>query len=114
LGYNPGYNATQACYNYSSGYETEDYIVNVIAAPICSGTPSAGVAFADDSVCSGIAFILSDTAYSFGQGITYQWQESPAGAGFWTDITGATNPNYTVSTGITTAMDYQLIITCTN
>src|SRR5690606_12780824 len=41
---------TEACYS-AYGYETEDYVVDVTAAPGCSGTPSGGNAYAPDSVC---------------------------------------------------------------
>src|SRR5690606_22924347 len=32
----------------------------------------------------------------------------------WTQISGATNPSYTVTGGITSATDYRAIVTCTN
>jgi len=49
-----------------------------------------------------------------GLGITYQWEESPYGAGVWTPISGATTPNYVIAAGITAATDYHLVVTCTN
>jgi hypothetical protein len=101
------------CGTYGYG-ETEDYLINITAAVGCTGTPSAGDAYAPDSICSGIAFTLSDTASTVASGISYQWEESPSGAGTWTAISGATNANYNVAAGITAATDYRLVVTCTN
>lgn len=114
IGYNPGFTATQSCFNYSSGYETEDYVVDILAAPGCSGTPSGGVAYAVDSTCPNVPLVLADSLYTFGQGISYEWEESPAGANTWTAISGATNPFYTIAAGISTATDYRLKVTCAN
>jgi hypothetical protein len=114
LGYIPGFTATQSCFNYSSGYETEDYVVSITAAPGCSGTPSAGVAYAVDSTCPAIPLALNDTTYSFGIGITYEWEQSPVGAGTWTAIPGATNPNYIITAGITSPADFRLKVNCAN
>ncbi|MBS1741076.1 MAG: hypothetical protein JST88_11115, partial [Bacteroidetes bacterium] len=112
ISYTPSYTATQACYNYSSGYETQDYVVNVLQASACNGTPSGGTAFAPSGVCLGNSFTLADTAYSVGSGISFQWQ-SKVGAGSWGNITGATNPTYIV-TGQTVSTQYQMIVTCAN
>jgi len=104
---------TEACYS-AYGYETEDYVVDVTAAPGCSGTPSGGNAYAPDSVCPSVVFVLSDTAYSFGQGISYEWEQSPAGLGTWTPISGATNPTYSVAAGIIAPTDFRMKVTCSN
>jgi len=114
LGYSPGYTATQACFNYSSGYETEDYVVDITTAVNCAGIPSAGTAYAADSVCPNVSFNLVDTAYSVGVGISYQWESSPVGANTWTAITGATSPLYALSAGISTPADFRMMITCAN
>jgi hypothetical protein len=98
--------------------EYEDYAINIIPTASCGapGSPalSGGTAYAPGAVCGNASFMLTDTAYAYGPGITYQWQESPSGAGVWSDILGATSPIYTVSAGITTPMDYQLVVICTN
>ncbi|MEP7169062.1 MAG: GEVED domain-containing protein, partial [Bacteroidota bacterium] len=50
---------------------------------------------------------------SFGAGATYQWQSSPAGAGTWSNIGGATNTTYTAPAGsITSNTDFQCVISC--
>jgi len=104
---------TDPCIGYTYG-ETEDYLVNVTIPAPCSGTPVAGTAYGPDSVCANVPFNLTDTAFTAALGITFQWEESPAGAGVWTPIAGATNPYFTVSTGITSPTDYHMVITCTN
>src|SRR5690606_40382398 len=68
--------ATQAC--TSQGYETEDYTVNIIIPAPCSGMPDGGTALAPDSVCANIGFALKDTGFTYGTGIVYQWEMSPA------------------------------------
>jgi len=112
--YPPAYGAANACQNYGSGYETEDYVVNLMAAPACSGTPNAGVAYGPAATCPGTPLTLMDSAATVGMGITMQWEESPSGMGVWTPITNATTPNYTITGGITAATDYRLVVTCTN
>jgi hypothetical protein len=107
------YGAGDACMDDNGG-ETEDYLMNVAALSPCGGTPVAGTAYGPDSVCAGIAFTVSDTAFTIASGTTFQWESSPAGAGVWTTVTGATNPTYTETAGITSPTDYHMIITCTN
>ena len=111
--YTPSSGPSSPCLISLSG-EYEDYSFEVIPPPSCSGTPDAGTVTASQSlVCPGIAFNLNGVAGNE-LGLTYQWQSSPAGAGAWSDITGATNASYTVSAGITASTDYRLVVTCTN
>ncbi len=110
-------NSTQACGASSSSYgEAEDYLVNILMTSACTGTPVAGTAYGPtgNSACPNAAFTLTDTAFTTGIGISYQWEESPSGAGSFTAISGATNPVYTVTAGITAATDYRLVVTCSN
>ncbi|MBS1740528.1 MAG: hypothetical protein JST88_08295, partial [Bacteroidetes bacterium] len=104
---------TDPCSSYTYG-ETEDYSVTVSIPTNCSGIPTAGTAFGPANICSNQSFTLSDTAFTLGVGITYQWDSSAAGANSWSPITGATTPNYIVSAGISTATDYRLVVTCSN
>ncbi|RRA90357.1 GEVED domain-containing protein, partial [Paenimyroides viscosum] len=102
-----------ACSSYTWG-ETHDYNVNILALTPCSGTVNAGVATANvTSTCVGSSFVLSSTGVTYGGGVTYQWQRSPAGTNTFTNISGATNASHTI-TGQTAATDYRLIVTCTN
>lgn len=103
--------ATDACSNFGSG-ETEDYIVTIVPAANCSGAPVAGTASSSvSSACTGNPFTLSTTGYTIGSGIVFQWQ-ADNGGGF-TNISGATDPQYLVSTQSTTTT-YRLIISCTS
>ena len=85
-----------------------------IAPAGCSGTPTGGTASVPAFVCPNANFNLSLTGQSTGTGITIQWQSSPAGAGTWTNITGATTATYTVTGGISAATDYRARVTCTS
>ncbi|MFY8131889.1 MAG: GEVED domain-containing protein, partial [Bacteroidia bacterium] len=76
------------CYTTGSG-ETEDYIVNLVALPVCSGTPTAGTAnpsFAN--LCVGTGVNISLVGATVASGIQYQWQESPDNSS-WTNISNA-------------------------
>lgn len=99
------------CGTYSWG-ETEDYTINIIAAAVCSGTPSAGITQSTaPSVCSGTSFTLSTSTPPTGlSGITYVWQSSPDGITY-TNIAGATSATYTTSQATSTY--YQAIVSCT-
>ncbi|MBY0487897.1 MAG: fibronectin type III domain-containing protein, partial [Flavobacteriaceae bacterium] len=81
---------TNPCYNSTYG-TFEDYTINVVAAPACSGTPVAGTAVSSVSnVCFTGTATLSVSGYSTGvTGISLQWYNS---AGL---IAGATNPTFT-------------------
>lgn len=80
----------------------------------CTGTPTAGSATASaNPVCANRPFQLIATGYSIGYNIVYNWQSSPAGANTWTNIPGATTPNYTVAAGISAATDYRFYDSCT-
>jgi hypothetical protein len=99
-------------YNYG---ETEDYLVEIVVPTACTGTPAPGTASSNfSSVCSSQSYTLSTSGYTTGQsGIILQWQESPSGAGTWTDVPGANSPFYSNS-GLTSATDYRMMITCSN
>ncbi|MDO7874128.1 GEVED domain-containing protein [Hymenobacter sp. ASUV-10] len=108
----PNFSATDAC-NVTYDGETEDYTVTLVPQTPCAGTPAAPVASASaTTVCTGTSFTLSATNPGNPIGLAYQWQSSPAGAGTFTNISGATTNPYTVSSQ-TAATDYQLVVTCT-
>lgn len=103
-----------ACDNISSGRETEDYVITIVAAPQCSGTPVPGTLSASvPSVCSGNAALLDLTGYPIETGITYQWESSPSGQGSFQPIAGATDITYT-TTPLTASTDYRVAVTCNN
>jgi hypothetical protein len=93
-----------ACQSIGSG-ETEDYTVYLDAGSNCSGTPSAGNAYASATAfCAGSSVTLSDTGFTIGSGITLQWFENGL------PIAGATNATYTFSPTANGA--YYCAITC--
>ncbi|MDQ3047145.1 MAG: T9SS type A sorting domain-containing protein [Bacteroidota bacterium] len=104
-------NAIVPC-NTAFGYgEVEDYLVNIIAATPCAGTPSPGnTTSTAGSVCSTTGFTLGMSTPPSGlTGISYQWQSSPDGV-TWANIAGATSSTYTTTQGVSTY--YQVIVTC--
>lgn len=101
---------SDACTDMFSG-ETQDYVVTIVAAPACTGTPTAGTASASASVCSGVSFNLTLTGYTPGvSGLTFQWQSSSSLGGTYTNIAGATSPVVSVSQTATTY--YKCVVTC--
>ncbi|NVO02874.1 MAG: T9SS type A sorting domain-containing protein, partial [Bacteroidetes bacterium] len=98
-----------ACTNFGSG-ETEDYWVTIIAAPICSGTPTPGNAVANPaSVAPGGTTILSLSTPPAFSGLTYQWYSSPDNS-TWTAISGANSSTYAATVPSNTY--YQCLVTC--
>ncbi|HRP90971.1 MAG TPA: GEVED domain-containing protein [Edaphocola sp.] len=106
-----------ACDNLGSASygEAEDYTFMVLAAIPCSGTPTAGTISATATqLYQGQNFTLNaGTTTSFGLGISYQWQSTPAGFNNWTNITGANNMNL-AQTMSGNSVSYRLILTCAN
>jgi len=99
-----------ACTTMYSG-ETEDYVVTIVAAPACTGTPTAGTISGPASICSGMDFNLSLTGFTSGvSGLTFQWQSSTSMTGTYTNINGETESTYTASQ--TAAMYYKCVVTC--
>ncbi|MFM2360513.1 MAG: hypothetical protein RLY16_2506, partial [Bacteroidota bacterium] len=101
-----------ACTSYTYG-ETEDYLVNIVAATPCSGTPNPGNTLSTvPTVCASIQFTLSlqnAAALAPLGGLTYQWQSSPDNI-TWTNISGATSPS--LITTQTAATYYRANVTC--
>lgn len=102
-----------ACSLYDYG-ETHDYSVNILPLPPCAGVPTAGVATANPAIlpCAGQPFTLSVSGLTIAGGITYQWENSIAGANNFTTISGATSSTYLVN-NFTADTDYRCVITCT-
>ncbi len=71
-----------ACGTYTWG-ETEDYVVNIVAAIPCSGTPTAGTIAASDSLpCANVAGTVTLTGTTQAIGITTVWETSTDGINF--------------------------------
>lgn len=102
--------------NTAYGYgETEDYMVNIVAAAACSGTPTAGTAAASVSTtCAAVPFNLTLTGNTTGlTGLSIQWQTRVGTSGPWSNISGATNNVYTVPNQ-SAASQYRAYISCSN
>lgn len=104
--------ATPSGFSANSG---TTYIgIDAIPAIPCSGQVVAGAATATvTNACGAVPFNVGLSGNTMANGITYQWQSSPQGAGTWTNITGATGMSYTINNQ-TTATDYRCILVCTN
>lgn len=104
--------AANGCTFLPSG-ETEDYIVMIIPAVACSGSPSPGIATASlASVCPDISFNLLVSGYTATGSVTLQWQSAPAGTGLFTDLSGANTPLFSILNQVA-ATDYRCKSTCT-
>lgn len=98
------------CGTYTWG-ETEDYTINITAAPNCAGAPVGGTTVSSaNPVCPSTAVTLSVTGSTIASGLTYQWQSSPDNV-TWTNIPGETGLTLTI---IPTANTYyRRMVTCT-
>ncbi len=101
--------ATQSpCGTYATG-ETEDYLVNILAGPVCAVPPVAGNALSSNAqVCSGTTVTISLNGNSIGSGQTYVWQSSPDNIN-WTN-TAQSGTFFNVS--VTSTLYYRCIVTC--
>lgn len=98
-----------ACGTYGYG-ETEDYTVNITAAPACTNPPAAGNVYGLSSVCNGTTTTLVDTGYSLGTAL--QWQVSTNGT-TWTNYTGTGFATSTITTApLVDSAFYRLKVTC--
>lgn len=89
------------------------YITVTYTAPgACSGTPTGGTAtISPRAGNTNSSHVLSLTGATSAAGITYQWQSAPTDVGTWTNITGATNKNFTF-TGVSATTFYRCNVTC--
>jgi hypothetical protein len=111
-----GYSATSwtplvPCLAYGYG-ETEDHLINIIAANPCTGTPDAGDALASAAtVCPTAPVNLSLGNATNASGITFQWLSATSATGPWSAIAGANNSTY--STTVTADTYFACVLTCT-
>lgn len=105
-----GAGAIDPCNTYAWG-ESRDY--KLILPTPCTGAPIAGTV-TDILICEDVAFNLSTNGATSGNsGLTYQWEES-LDQTTWTDIAGATNATYAMTSGISITIFYRLKVTCAN
>ncbi|RYZ51504.1 MAG: hypothetical protein EOP49_11590, partial [Sphingobacteriales bacterium] len=109
-----------ACSQESYG-ECEDYNLIVQVNQPCSGTPTVAATSSAYNICTSPPVpngnaanaVLTAVPGTAALGYSYQWQSSPACVYNFTNITGATNATYTV-TSLTAATHYRVILTCNN
>ena len=95
---------TYSSYSFDEYYYgvTRDYTANIIALPVCTGTPVAGSVWATDTTgCMAYSSVLTDTGYALASGLSYQWQSSSDGI-TWLNIGGATATVYNAAVSATT------------
>ncbi len=97
------------CGGYSFG-EVHDYMVNILPAPPCSGTPAiTAISPAGPVVsCAGATQTISITV-PIASGYSFQWQQSVNGGVTWTNV-GTNSTSYTFS--VTGNADYRVYVTC--
>ena len=107
-------NASPACNALSSYGETEDYLVELINATGCTGTPTAGVLTANTTnLCALTPLTISQTFENQSSGIEFQYQMSQDGGTTWTTF-GPTSYVASITTDtITVPTLFQIITTCT-
>ena len=112
-----GYSATSftpltPCLAYGYG-ETEDHLINIIAATPCAGTPDAGTALASlATACPTTPVNLSLDSATVASGISYQWLSAASASGPWTALAGANNATY--STTVASDTYFTCVLTCAN
>ena len=107
-----GFTILTPCLTYGYG-ETEDHLINIIAANPCVGTPDAGVALTSlTTACPTTPVNMSLDNATVASGITYQWLSSASANGPWTAIAGANNATYSTTVSATTF--FACVLTCTN
>ncbi len=90
---------------------TPDIGADEFTPPTCSSNSGGTVSATFTTICASSSTTLSSTGYSYGIGISYQWQSF---SGVWTDIPGQTNPLTLVASGLVANTDFRLKVICTN
>jgi hypothetical protein len=109
-------NPAPSCGDFAYG-EAEDYTVNVLPLPVCSGTPSGGtVTTSPNTAWPGSPYTVSATGFTYASNLTYQWQSSIDSGVTWANAGVSTSAyaNYAATAPASGNVLWQLIITCTN
>jgi hypothetical protein len=94
---------------------TPNIKIDYTPATPCSGTTVGGSTVASaTTLCPGTSASISVTGATVGTGLTWQWESAPLATGPWTDITGATATNVTVTPASGTTTYYRRKTTCTS
>lgn len=88
--------------------------VHLLPATPCAGTPNGGTANATPTIgCQNGTTSLSLSGATFGNGITYQWYDSPDDIAY-NIIAGATTANYAATVSFAGNNYYRCEVTCVN
>ncbi|MCO5267674.1 MAG: GEVED domain-containing protein [Brumimicrobium sp.] len=106
-----------ACEEVDEG-STVDFTLTIDALIPCSGTPDAGTISGPLTFgnCLDEPFNINVTGFTFGDGITYQWEARELG-GTWTAVPApvGNQPNLQYPAGgFTDTMEFRLIVSCNN
>src|SRR5690606_16664537 len=97
--------AGNAC-SVNGSYETEDYVVTIVATTPCAGIPNTAVVTGPANACAATPFTLTATGYTIGTGISFQWEFFNTTTSTWDPMPGSsTSPTYVVANQ-TAATDY--------
>ncbi|MFA5619476.1 MAG: GEVED domain-containing protein [Weeksellaceae bacterium] len=115
--YNVAGDTIDPCVSASFG-EAEDYTVIIGELDDCTGTPDPGtVSVNPESGNPGMTYIVSSTGYTYGNGLSYQWQSNLNDTG-WVDEGEASEfySNYTATAPgeLNDTVDWRLVLTCNN
>ncbi|MEZ5047461.1 MAG: GEVED domain-containing protein [Chitinophagaceae bacterium] len=104
--------ATDACTPMGSG-ESEDYVLDILPQPLCSGQPTPGNTLASiTTVCPGQTVNLSLQNITIGSGVTYQWEEADDAA--FTVNANLLGTASTESIVFATSKYYRCLVSCVN
>ena len=101
--------ASDDCTTFGNG-ETEDYVISIIPAQPCNGTPATPTIAGVMQECAGKTFTLTATGFTTAAGIEYQWQSSVVGQNNWSNVAGGNH--VVLQTSQVDAMDYRMVTTC--
>lgn len=93
---------------------TPDIGADEFTPPNCAGSLGGTIVATTVDICASGSAILSSSGYSFGLGISYQWEQSPNGVGGWANVgVGQTNPLSGNTGVILVTTYYRLKVSCT-
>jgi hypothetical protein len=107
---------TDACTSYLGYFcETEDYLIDIIAPPPCSGTPStSGVYSPTYAICPNASGNIGLTTTYTTSGNSYQWfYSTSSNVGPWQAVTNGTNATL-ATPNLTTSTYFTAVVTCAN
>ncbi len=93
---------------------TPDIGADEFTPPNCAGSSGGTAVATTTDICVSGSAILSASGYSFGVGISYQWEQSPTGVGGWINVAPAQTNPLSGNTGVISVTTYyRLRVSCT-